>query len=177
MRILIDGYNLIRRSDVLSHRETDSLQSGREELIKLLADYNKIKRHKITVVFDGVLNMSEFAVPYQEQGLEILFSPGVKNADQVIMDLIQKQGSGFTVVTSDREIIAYARMVGATIVDSEEFIKRVFQTLSTKQSNSAIKEEPEIKKPQHKRWATYKKGPAKRTPKKERLNQTRKKKL
>lgn len=177
MRIIIDGYNLIRRSHALSQNEAHSLQKGREELVRLLSDYNKIKRHKITVVFDGVLQMSEFAVPYTENGIDIIFSPGVKDADQVIMDWIKNHGSGFTVVSSDREIIAYARMVGATVVDSEEFIKRVFQTLSTKQSNPAAKEEPELKKPQHKRWATYKKGPAKRTPKKERLNQVRKKKI
>ncbi|MBW2739271.1 MAG: NYN domain-containing protein, partial [Deltaproteobacteria bacterium] len=53
LHIIIDGYNLIRQSNTLSDLDRQDIQLGREALLNMLAAYKKIKRHKITVVFDG----------------------------------------------------------------------------------------------------------------------------
>jgi len=58
MLILIDGYNLIRQSDTLRNYERQSLEEGRRALIAKLIEYEKRRRHKITVVFDGWKNGS-----------------------------------------------------------------------------------------------------------------------
>ena len=58
MLILIDGYNLIRQSDILRNYERQSLEAGRRALISKLIEYEKKKGHKITVVFDGGKNGS-----------------------------------------------------------------------------------------------------------------------
>ena len=50
MHIIIDGYNLIRQSATFSRLDLEDMQTGREALIDALADYKKIKRHRITVV-------------------------------------------------------------------------------------------------------------------------------
>ena len=61
IHIIIDGYNLIRRSSSLSTIDQQDIQLGREALLDTLASYKRIKRHKITVVFDGT-NASPFAL-------------------------------------------------------------------------------------------------------------------
>ena len=53
IHIIIDGYNLIRRSKKLSAFDVQDIQLGREALIDMLATYKKIKAHRITVVFDA----------------------------------------------------------------------------------------------------------------------------
>ncbi|MBU4288844.1 MAG: NYN domain-containing protein, partial [Proteobacteria bacterium] len=53
LHIIIDGYNLIRQSTTLSDLDRQDIQLGREALLNMLAAYKKIKRHRITVVFDG----------------------------------------------------------------------------------------------------------------------------
>jgi predicted RNA-binding protein with PIN domain len=53
IHIIIDGYNLIRQSNSLSDLDRQDIQLGREALLDMLAAYQRIKRHMITVVFDG----------------------------------------------------------------------------------------------------------------------------
>ena len=53
MRIIVDGYNLIRQWPELAMLDRADLQSGREALIRELQAYQRAKRHQITVVFDG----------------------------------------------------------------------------------------------------------------------------
>ena len=53
VHVIVDGYNLIRQSAALSKFDQTDLQLGREALIDNLAAYKRIKKHKITVVFDG----------------------------------------------------------------------------------------------------------------------------
>ncbi|MBU4258375.1 MAG: NYN domain-containing protein, partial [Proteobacteria bacterium] len=47
LHIIIDGYNLIRQSNTLSNLDGQDIQLGREALLKMLAEYKKIKHHKI----------------------------------------------------------------------------------------------------------------------------------
>ncbi|HDH00925.1 MAG TPA: hypothetical protein ENG80_03850 [Nitrospirae bacterium] len=47
--ILIDGYNLIG----IAH---DNLEKARIDLIQKLQSYSKLKKHRITLVFDGWKN-------------------------------------------------------------------------------------------------------------------------
>ena len=53
MRILIDGYNLIRRIPELREADRSDLALGRESLLEQLSIYRAEKRHRITVLFDG----------------------------------------------------------------------------------------------------------------------------
>ena len=53
LHIIIDGYNMIRQSPALSTIERQDLQLGREALVDSVAEYKRIKKHKITIVFDG----------------------------------------------------------------------------------------------------------------------------
>jgi predicted RNA-binding protein with PIN domain len=136
--------------------------------VGLVSSYKKTKGHKVTVVFDGALNLSEFANAYVEQGVRIIFSPETSSADAVIKEMVNKEGARITVVTSDRDILLHAENHGAATISSPEFYERL---IFAKQLNQGGRlEDDDDEKPLHKRWLTKKKGPAKRLPKKERRN-------
>ncbi len=81
IHIIIDGYNLIRQSDSLYTLDRRDIQLGRKSLLDTLAAYKRIKRHKITVVFDGA-NAPYFSQRKdQMKGIEIKFSRGGESAD------------------------------------------------------------------------------------------------
>lgn len=174
VHLIVDGYNMIRRLRGLAQAEEVSLAAGRERLISLLAHYKKIKRHKITVVFDGVLNMSEFSPEFQQAGVGVRFSAGNK-ADEVIIDLVRGMGPQATVVSSDSELRGVVEGLGAVSIACEDFYDRLLQA----QAMLGFAPERDEQPPQHlhKRWATYKKGPSKRLPKRERRQRQRLEKL
>lgn len=174
IHLIIDGYNLIRQVPSLIRHEKESLEAGREHLIKLLSQYKKIKRHKITVVFDGVLNLSEFAPAYQQAGIAIRFSPSGRSADDIIKEMVEDEKERALVVSSDQSICRYATSVGSSTIPAPKFYDKLLmaQVMGDFDKTSTEKAEP-----QHKRWTTYKKGPSKRAPKKERRHRLRAGKL
>lgn len=174
IHIVIDGYNLIRQVAGLARHENESLEKARSVLVGLVSSYKKIKGHKVTVVFDGVLNLSEFANAFVEQGVRIIFSPETLSADAVIKNMVDKEGARITVVTSDRDILSHAERHGAGTISSPEFYERL---VFSKKLNEGGRVEVDDEKPLHKRWLTKKKGPAKRLSKKERRNRRKTDKL
>lgn len=175
IHLIIDGYNLIRQTPGLVRHERQSLESGREHLIELLSQYKKIKRHKITVVFDGILNLSEFASSYNQAGITVRFSPEGISADDVIKEMVKEEKTRAMVVTSDHSIIDYAQSQGSGAIPSPEFYDKLVQANLMGKYDKGEDEEKET--PKHKRWLTYKKGPSKKPPKKERRQRQRMKKL
>ena len=74
MQIIIDGYNLIRRSAFLAELDRQDLEAGREELLQELSPYQTFRRHRITVVFDG--REGGYPIERREKrgGLLVIFS-------------------------------------------------------------------------------------------------------
>ena len=70
MHLIIDGYNLIRQSDVLRSHERQGLEAGRKALIRMLAGYRRVMGHRITVVFDGWLGGPPQEERDREAGIE-----------------------------------------------------------------------------------------------------------
>jgi predicted RNA-binding protein with PIN domain len=120
MRIIIDGYNLIRLSDLRQYERT-SLEEGRNALIRLLTEYIKGRRHAVTVVFDGWKDGSFSEERDRRQGVEIIYSRRGEKADEVIKRMIETAGDEIAVVSSDREIATYAAHRGKSAIASETF--------------------------------------------------------
>ena len=174
--IVVDGYNLIRQVGALAEQEKHSLEQGRAALVKLLGRYRRLKPHKITVVFDGQNEVSEFPSAYQQTGVTICFSPSHLTADEVMRGYCQQLGSRAIVVSSDRGVTDFAKKCGSTTIGAVEFYHKLRQ--SELMSTSDVSDDPNTEsRPAHKRWTTYKKGPRKKLPKKERRGQQRLKKL
>lgn len=158
MKLIIDGYNLIRQSPTLSETELESLEAGRAALIKYLQAYRRLKKYNITVVFDGEHGENLSLQKEKIGGISVIYSGKGQKADDVIKDIIERQ-SNLIVVSSDKEIISFAERYNANAILSTEFISRLEMALYSKRP---IKETPSPK------IAHQKKGPSYRLSKRER---------
>ncbi len=175
MHIIVDGYNLIRQSDALRAHERQSLEAGRKALIRGLAQYKRLRGHRITVVFDGW----EGGSPLEERDLAgrvaIIYSRLGEKADEVIKRLVGAASEEILVVTSDREIAAYAARRGKSSIDSPEFAARLDRLAAAPSPDHGRPAEPE--EDEADRPAAKKKGPARRLSRQKRAALARIKKL
>ena len=171
IHIIIDGYNLIRRSDGLSDLDRKDIQLGREALLDMLAAYKRLKNHKITVVFDGT--NAPFFSQHQDRinGILVKFSRKGESADMVIKRMIETEKEKALIVSSDRDIVDFAAARGAATISSQLFKEKI--TMAT------YFHEEKIENYDNAGWVptTKKKGPSRRLSKKKRRNRIKIKKL
>ena len=174
MRIIIDGYNLIRLSDLRQYERT-SLEEGRKALIRLLAEYGKGRRHAVTVVFDGWRDGSFHEERERQQGVEIIYSRRGEKADEVIKRIIEKAGEEIAVVSSDREIATYAAHRGKSAIASETFAELLASRVSAMtDAKDDLYTDDEEEEPERK---AKKKGPSRRLSRQKRITLASLKKL
>ena len=173
LHIIIDGYNLIRQSNTLGTFEKQDIQLGREMLIDRLVSYKKIKRHKITVVFDGA-NAPSFS-PRRDRlrGIDVVYSRSGETADSIIKRIAGKERERSMIVSSDRDIVNFAKRQGAATISSIDFEEKM--KMAVYMDIKGIEPESEA----HAGWvpSTKKKGPRKRLSKRERKSKIKIKKL
>ena len=174
VHVVVDGYNLIRRSGSLSGEEELSLEHGREALIEKLRQYKRIKRHRITVVFDGADKVTLAEEKTQQKGIKIIYSRQGRTADSVIRKICRDQGENVVVVTSDGELASYAELCGSVAMASEEFEEKVEMSSYANLKGLEGEDEGEGWSPAK---GTSKRGPARRPSKKERKRRQKWKKL
>jgi uncharacterized protein len=171
IHIIIDGYNLIRQSGRLRELDRTDLQLGRETLLADLAAYQKLRAHRITVVFDGM--DAPFPSPEQNRykGIGIRFSRRGETADHLIGKMVRKDREKALVVSSDREIIQAAARYGAASIGANDFEEKL---IAARLFGDVPPEETESTG-----WipTTRKKGPRKRPPRRDRKNRTKIQKL
>jgi predicted RNA-binding protein with PIN domain len=107
--LLIDGYNIIRRSGAAARFGPGDLEGSRRYLLDELSRYKQEKQVRITVVFDGGGGTSITRERDRYRGVEVIYSKRGETADQVIMETIRTRPSGLVVATSDRAIIDEAK--------------------------------------------------------------------
>ena len=125
IHIIIDGYNLIRQSDSLYTFDSRDIQLGRKSLLDTLAAYKRIKRHKITVVFDGANAPSFSQRKDQIKGIEIKFSRSGESADTVIKRMVAREREKALVVSSDLDVVNFATSKGAATISSHAFEEKI----------------------------------------------------
>ena len=152
MEYLVDGYNVIKFSEMFSAR---TLELQRDKLIDFILRYNPQGNNKVTVVFD-----CKSSNPYETdgyttttiRGIKTIFSEGQKSADDVIVDYVEKSNKPYniTVVTNDKGIFRRIGGKGAKKMAVAEFIynrakqeKQTSNTIRMKQKDdfSAISRE------------------------------------
>lgn len=168
MHIIIDGYNLIRQSDFLRQAERTSLEAGRHLLVKTLATYNKRRRHRITVVFDGWVEGSFREEHMDEGGIHIVYSRRGERADEVIKRMCRPGGSELVVVSSDREVALHAERSGGVSLSSPDFEMKLMD-----RGNEPLLQGDDIvegneDEQQEGKLSTRKKGPARKLSKRKR---------
>ncbi len=96
-------------------------------LIEFLFEYQKRKGHDITIVFDGWKSGGIQESHSVIGGIRIIYSRLAERADAVIKRLISSDKREWIVVTSDRDIAAYAWTSGSVPIPSEKFLKAMEQ--------------------------------------------------
>lgn len=163
MHIVIDGYNLIRQSPRFEQLDRQDLEAGRQALLDALVAYKRVKAHPITVVFDGSAAPAGMPRRDRHKGIELRFSQPGELADTVIKRMAGREGNRMLVVSSDREIAAYAEGKGAAVISAAEFEQRLMMARMMDLKGSDEGEPSPGWQP-----TTKKTGPAKRLPKRQR---------
>jgi len=178
VHIIVDGYNFIRQSESLRLFERISLDRGRQELVRRLCSYRKLRPHRITVVFDGWLSGPPSEERDREGGIDIIYSRRGEKADDVIKRIARHAGEEIVAVTSDRGIQDAVIRCGGAAISSQDFEERMARAGMVSPSRPASPPSVKPEEPDERDApATKKKGPSRRMPKKKRIERTRLKKL
>jgi predicted RNA-binding protein with PIN domain len=171
VHLIIDGYNVIRRSAVLGSLDQQDIQWGRDALLDRLAAYKRIKSHKITVVFDGANSRAPSRHRDHFKGIRIRFSRGGETADTVIKRMVETEREKALVVSSDRDLVNHAVSKGAAAVSSPVFEEKVAMAEYMDSKGGGGEDDSG--------WipTTKKKGPRRRRSKKERRSRVKIRKL
>jgi predicted RNA-binding protein with PIN domain len=140
VRWLIDGYNVIRRSPELNARERESLSSGREALIRLLAGAARARGDQFTVVFDGAGGGASAA----QAGVRVIFSSARESADHV---LARMATPGSSVVSNDREVRRAAARAGAISISTDAFLARLEASPAVRPADEYAEDEDRPSRP------------------------------
>jgi hypothetical protein len=122
MRILVDGHNLIPNLPGLSLGEIDDELA----LIKLLQVYARQSRHQVEVFFDGAPPGKAGARVYAPVTARFVSARTI--ADNAIRSHLQSLGAQAKetlVVSSDRQVQAEARALGAKTQSSDQFAREM----------------------------------------------------
>ncbi len=122
--LIIDGYNLLGVRGRVGE-EGGELASARDTLLRDLAAYRQVKRHPMTVVFDGWQQGLGAEHREHRSGIEVVYSRKGQRADQVIQRMAEEYGGDCAVVSSDREVTDFARTRGAFVIGALEFERRL----------------------------------------------------
>lgn len=123
-RLIVDGMNVIGSRPTGWWRDRDR---AKRELIATLQDFAAATGADVTVVLDG---RPLDGLPEGEQGdLRVLYAPrrGRDAADDRIVELVEgdDEPARLLVVTSDRALRERAERLGARVVGSSTFLRRV----------------------------------------------------
>lgn len=123
---IIDGYNMIYHVPKFLSALEHSLELGRNSLIHFIRGYQSSKKFQVTIVFDGD-KVGYFDSPASStKWLQIIYSQPPEKADPLIKRLIQnaQHKKNLILVTSDQELVQFAKNMGAQILTPDEFYHR-----------------------------------------------------
>lgn len=139
MPYLIDGSNLIGHIPSLELSDPKS----KHRLVAQLWIFQAAKKAKIILVFDGPPDPDLYGEKFRRKEFSIIWPDREESGDTVIKQCIQKQTDmrHFYVVSSDREIKAFARVNRAQVLDCGEFHKRLKTVLKDYKEAKAMNKE------------------------------------
>lgn len=122
LHFILDGYNIIKRSDFL---ETQVLKDARRDLVRFIGEKKPCgsSNNKVTVVFDGNNDFNPLCL--DNKITEVIFTSDT-NADERIKKMVKdsKNPRRIVVVSDDREIQFAVRSYGAHVTSVSEFIQK-----------------------------------------------------
>ncbi|TGM94484.1 RNA-binding protein [Leptospira licerasiae] len=135
MHLVVDGFNLIYKIPELEeYMYSNRLRDARVGLLRILESYSaKLKSSKVHVFFDGKKEKGNETKEDSYGKIHVYFSQDRK-ADDLIKEYIKfaPRPADLFVVTSDQEILAFAKRLGTKPILSEEFVKKIESALAEK---------------------------------------------
>jgi len=122
-RILVDGYNAIRRTARWNELFQRDPAAARAALLAHCAAWKAQQRgiRELAVFFDGDSTVAAADLP-RPAGVRVVFTPSGTEADEaVIAALRQGAARSAAVVSDDREVARRARQLGAGVISAAEF--------------------------------------------------------
>ncbi|MFZ1082246.1 MAG: NYN domain-containing protein [Candidatus Kryptoniota bacterium] len=140
MKWIVDGYNVIFSDARLSKLLRNDIEAAREELILKIKSCNSLIADKVNLVFDGKYNATANKI---SDSLIISFSTKGQTADDFIKEQIERSARrrSLCIVSNDLAIIDYARICGANVVKSEEFLSMLGKLPPTSKSSRNARQE------------------------------------
>ncbi|OAG28686.1 NYN domain-containing protein [Thermodesulfatator autotrophicus] len=141
IHLLIDGYNLLHQIPELAFLMQEDPEEARQALLKQLQEYQRIRRHKITVVFDA-WDRAEPRSEVSIKGIRVIFTAQGETADDYIKRRAVKEKERVVVVTSDRAIRSYVETYGAISVTSRDFLAKMEAAFYEEMKGEKLSPEP-----------------------------------
>ncbi|MBI9048883.1 MAG: NYN domain-containing protein [Anaerolineaceae bacterium] len=138
MSYLIDGHNLIPKIRGMNLRQIND----EEILIEKLQTFCRTRQKNVIVYFDGAPAGYQGRQKYGR--LTAVFVRQGQTADDAIKTRLRQLGKAaknWQVVSSDRQIIAEARTLGAKVISSATFAGHLEESAYSSSNQSPIKEE------------------------------------
>jgi len=133
MAYIIDGNNFLGYAFPGQHRDPEN----RRALIRKLLAFVRFSRVRVILVFDGPASDEIAEMTRGENRLRVSYALEGGSADDAIFDLVERQKDRrhLIVVSTDREIRAFAREAGAALVlTCREFEGRLKRTLGERKA-------------------------------------------
>lgn len=128
--LILDGYNVINCWPELKFLMDESLETARDALVDVMAEYGAFKGMNIIIVFDAYLVEGNPGYREKVRGVEIVFTKEYETADcyieRLVIELSKKHK--VAVVTNDRVEQQMALGSGATRIPVREMIMMYDQT-------------------------------------------------
>ena len=145
MPYLIDGNNLIGHMPDLSLKN----RVDRYRLISRLLNFQRVKKTRIILVFDGPPDENFAPDKFQGIPFSVRFPAMDENADMVIQEIISQETDlrQFFVVSTDREIRRFASASGAKSLKCEEFLRELKAARREHRENAEMEKQEEFPSP------------------------------
>ncbi|MDP2268508.1 MAG: NYN domain-containing protein, partial [Deltaproteobacteria bacterium] len=98
--------------------------------------YARLKRHSITVVFDGWKNGQAAETKKRRGEVTVIYSSLGEKADSVIKNMLSSATKPWLVVSSDREIYEFARKKYLVALKADEFAGKLDSALNTGENDN-----------------------------------------
>lgn len=141
MPYMVDGNNVMAQR-VGWHRDK---AGARRRLIQDLARFLAARKVKVTVVFDGSPD-TDLPEGSRYKSVRILYARAGSDADSRIKDLIRRSTSkrDLILVSSDRDLAAFAAGQGARVIPSGQFRKMLNEAIAASPEKPAQSDQIDI---------------------------------
>jgi predicted RNA-binding protein with PIN domain len=123
--LIVDGHSIIFGWPELLALQRRSGAAAREDLIKILTEYQDLSGVNVVVVFDGKgERINEVTEP---GGIQIFYSNAGRTADEIVERLVAKYGHKHTITVATADLLEQQTVIsfGAQCVGSEGLRRRI----------------------------------------------------